>query len=153
MYVYLYESQLVEWGGSDNYVFKFEPAAQQKRTMANGRGPPDPKPRKVSVFMCILFILVHSYSSEPHFCISGKRTIKQKVVSNHHPPTFFMHYQHQHLYTNTDIFVNLANSSNTASAKFRGGEKVSIPFSPHATLLFLSIQNVFTWRIIFRWEI
>lgn len=42
------DNQLADWGGNDNYTYKFEPAVRTKRTMPNGRGPPDPKPRKVS---------------------------------------------------------------------------------------------------------
>ncbi|ODM93054.1 CRAL-TRIO domain-containing protein C3H8.02 [Orchesella cincta] len=47
------DNQLAEWGGSDNYVYKFEPETRQKRTMANGRGPPDPKPRKMVLILSI----------------------------------------------------------------------------------------------------
>lgn len=45
------ENQLSEWGGNDNYTYKFEPEVRTKRTMPNGRGPPDPKPRKVSLLL------------------------------------------------------------------------------------------------------
>lgn len=42
------DNQLVDWGGNDNYTYKFEPEVRQKRPMPNGRSAPDAKPRKVS---------------------------------------------------------------------------------------------------------